>query len=667
MTSGTSVYSADWQVDWVDGSNIPISWNWSIYPSHFPPLPHPPGTVPFSGPTGVFSNEGCAIVDLGGTPTITIDPNQKTIELWFQPPAPNDCLAVWLPVCGLIGWFGPLSEGDWLFYSNQIPSPYGPFYINFHVPTLTILNPNGDEYLLAGSTYTIRWEDSRSERYCVGNYLLDYSINDGNSWIPVDSNTISNTCSYDWLVPSIDANQCLIRITDADDPNITDTSDQPFYIYHYFTILHPNGDERLLGGSTYTIRWKDSRSEGCGISYLLDYSIDNGNNWIPIEPNPISNTCSYDWLVPSISSNQCLVRITDAGYPYISDISDDSFCILPCQGSVLGDWNGDCYVDFDDFSIIAAGWNVPGGTDMNDLAVLVQYWLDCANPWDPSCSFGEAMPDFPADGVVIEGDLVFDNISTSLIFIPGATAVEHKGYFNEDYSKVASRHPDANLGSPPFGDFEGYEYTFWVGNPGVPPAYKTLVRGTTYYWTVDETDAPGNTFAGDIWEFTIQDFKAFEPSPPNEAINIETNVLLSWQPGYGVDYHDIYMGTSWEDVNNAVYQKYNQPPEFVATVEEPNILVTGLLDNTRYYWRVDQVHGRRDTFPPYPMFYKGDIWCFTTAPSALNNDGSISFKDYPIPSNYRQTSPILPADSHKDDVADYKDLRILMENWLWNL
>jgi hypothetical protein len=206
-----------------------------------------------------------AMIYLGGTPTITIDPNQKTIELWFQPPPPFACPAVWYPVCGLKGWFGPLSDGNWLFYSEQIPSPYGSFYIDVYVngppPTLTILNPNGDENLLVGSTYTIRWEDSRSEGYCGGNYLLDYSIDDGNSWIPVDSNTISNTCSYDWLVPSTDANQCLIRITDADDPNITDTSDQPSYFFHGLTILNPNGNERLLRDSIYTIRWEDLRSE----------------------------------------------------------------------------------------------------------------------------------------------------------------------------------------------------------------------------------------------------------------------------------------------------------------------------------------------------------------------------------------------------------------------
>jgi hypothetical protein len=195
---------------------------------------------------------------------------------------------------------------------------------------------------------------------------------------------------------------------------------------------------------------------------------------------------------------------------------------------------------------------------MNDLASFVQSWLECGNPFEPSCNIREAMPDFPADGVVIPGGLYPEHapthIWTKLIFIPGPTAVEHTGYFNEDYTKVASRHQDANLGPPPFATTPGWEYTLFAGHPLVPPADDTLVRGTKYYWTVDATDALGNTFAGVIWEFTIQGFYATEPSPPNEATLVETDVLLSWLPGYNSGsyfstQHDIYMGTSWEDVN----------------------------------------------------------------------------------------------------------------------
>jgi hypothetical protein len=226
---------------------------------------------------------------------------------------------------------------------------------------------------------------------------------------------------------------------------------------------------------------------------------------------------------------------------------------------------------------------------------------------------------------------------------------------------VLNRTQDANLGPPPYPDYPGAEYRYYIGLQLVDPFTQSLVRGTKYYWAVDSYDAKGNVFPSDIWEFTIHDVKATLPNPPNEATFVETDVLLSWYPGLSPPpgwppdtplVHSVFMGTSWEAVYNA-----NHPihPEFLATVSEPNIAVNGLELNTTYYWRVDEIHGW--TVPPSVLTrYKGDIWCFTTKPAALNNGGSISSKDYPIPSNCRQkTGPILPADFHKDNVVDYKD------------
>jgi hypothetical protein len=241
------------------------------------------------------------------------------------------------------------------------------------------------------------------------------------------------------------------------------------------------------------------------------------------------------------------------------------------------------------------------------------------NIWEFTTIRGEAQCDYPADGAIITGDTVQYlgdyYIWTKLMFIPGATAVSHTGYFHEDYSKVDSRTQDANLGHPPYGAIPGWEYTFFAGNPQVAPANYTLKRNTKYYWTADAEDALGNVFAGDIWEFAVQGFHAFEPSPPNEAMFVSSDVLLSWLPGFDVVEHDIYMGTNWEDVNNAVYNADNPPPEFVATRPDPYYqVVSGLPDDTKIYWRVDQVNGRMP--PPIGggTYYKGDVWCFTTLP-----------------------------------------------------
>ncbi|MHC4500848.1 MAG: right-handed parallel beta-helix repeat-containing protein, partial [Planctomycetota bacterium] len=139
----------------------------------------------------------------------------------------------------------------------------------------------------------------------------------------------------------------------------------------------------------------------------------------------------------------------------------------------------------------------------------------------------------------------------------------------------------------------------------------SLVRGTTYYWTVDETDGNNVVWQGPVWNFYVQSYYATKPDPPNEAINIDHNVLLSWQGGYNVVVHDVYIGTSWEDVNNAYY--WDTTGIYQGYTIEPNYQCSNLAFNTRYYWRVDEVHG--------PMYmgpiYKGDVWCFTTMPHRI--------------------------------------------------
>jgi hypothetical protein len=237
--------------------------------------------------------------------------------------------------------------------------------------------------------------------------------------------------------------------------------------------------------------------------------------------------------------------------------------------------------------------------------------------WNFSTIPGEAQCEYPLNGAVIPGDPYIPDpniLYTVMTFIPGPTAVKHTGYLSTNRDNVVNRVQDANLGPPPYPTTPGYETTYFVGLPEgmVPgdPFTDSLVRGTRYYWTVDETDPFGNMFPADIWEFGVQGYKAFDPSPPNEAIFVESDVLLEWRAGYGAEGHDIYMSTSWDDVNNAVYDANTPGPEFLITTTEPNHMITGLLRGVKKYWRVDEVTGRLPSI--VGTIYKGDVWEFTT-------------------------------------------------------
>ncbi len=92
---------------------------------------------------------------------------------------------------------------------------------------LTVVDPNGGEFLMAGGTYTITWETQGEASIIV----VEYSADNGLTWTPVCPPNVGNSGSYEWLVPYIDPNEALVRVSDTVYPDISDTSDNVFTIY----------------------------------------------------------------------------------------------------------------------------------------------------------------------------------------------------------------------------------------------------------------------------------------------------------------------------------------------------------------------------------------------------------------------------------------------------
>jgi len=171
--------------------------------------------------------------------------------------------------------------------------------------------------------------------------------------------------------------------------SITDAYLEVFGNCNSIKVQKPNTREFLLAGSTYRIEWYDCRYDYYNIpsygNYAISFSVDTGENWIPITESPVSNTNYYEWQVPEITAENCLIRIENIDGP-LSDISDLSFAIYECSFSPAGDFTGDCYINLSDFQVIASGWLQTSGYTLNDLETLAQNWLNCTNVFDPNCS-----------------------------------------------------------------------------------------------------------------------------------------------------------------------------------------------------------------------------------------------------------------------------------------
>ncbi len=104
---------------------------------------------------------------------------------------------------------------------------------------------------------------------------------------------------------------------------------------------------------------------------------------------------------------------------------------------------------------------------------------------------------------------------------------------------------------------------------------------------------------------------ASNPSPADQATDVPRDVVLSWKAGDFAASHDVYLGTSLDDVNSA--SRANPMGALVSQGQAASTYApAGSLDfEQTYYWRIDEVNGAPDN-----TVFKGDVWSFTTEPYA---------------------------------------------------
>jgi hypothetical protein len=155
-------------------------------------------------------------------------------------------------------------------------------------------------------------------------------------------------------------------------------------------IIAPNGGEKWMSGTIHTIQW-ETMSDLNAADVNIQYSSDNGLNW-----NNIAialNTGSYQWLIPQITSDLCLIRVSDANDANFFDDSASAFTIYQCQLPTNGDLDADCDIDLLDLDILATQWlttgpdaNLDGQANVvfNDFAIMAKGWLNIGDPFNPN-------------------------------------------------------------------------------------------------------------------------------------------------------------------------------------------------------------------------------------------------------------------------------------------
>lgn len=99
--------------------------------------------------------------------------------------------------------------------------------------SITITSPSGGERLKAGTLQYITWE---RRGIVMGSFLLEYSIDNGKTWIRINRSPIAGVARYSWLVPDVNSDNCLIRISNY-------LTKKPLYIIKRAFSIYTEGRE----------------------------------------------------------------------------------------------------------------------------------------------------------------------------------------------------------------------------------------------------------------------------------------------------------------------------------------------------------------------------------------------------------------------------------------
>jgi len=106
--------------------------------------------------------------------------------------------------------------------------------------------------------------------------------------------------------------------------------------------------------------------------------------------------------------------------------------------------------------------------------------------------------------------------------------------------------------------------------------------------------------------------------PADTATDVPRDVVLGWDAGEFAASHDVYLGTTYADVNDA--SRANPMDLLPSQGQAAATYDAGRLEfGQTYYWRIDEVNAAPDS-----TIYKGAVWSFTVEPLAYEIAGVIA-------------------------------------------
>lgn len=503
---------------------------------------------------------------------------------------------------------------------------FGPFVMT-DPSSLSIVFPNGGEYLIAGDTVSISWAKT-----IVPTIKLEFSDNNGTTWNLIQNNIATSPQFCKWVVPNIVSTQCKVRISDSSNATKSDSSEKVFttlksnpvggpYLFDKNTVLLMHFDNDLKNRSNQS---GDGKGLIENITFDLAVSSALGNCFSSVFPVTVPHTANLnltgDWTIEAwvkakafnntwmyIVSKPGDLDVTQANYAlYINPYQKNSFFALtyldasnrfsfPTMTPTLNEWYHVAYIrdtKKSEFRILVHDKNrtliasqpvkYPGsGALLNSKDLLIGSGF---NGYIDEVRISNVVRNFDVPSVPMTTypkDLTKDVKSdANLSWINGSNSPTIDLYFGTE--------------NPPTNKILNNVSAVSLYNPGV------LLYDKTYYWQVVArnsdlvTNSPVWSFTTEKDPATIAPTSPSLPKPQDSAAEVALDTSLSWVNGSNSPTIDLYFGTvnppSTKVLDNVAAVNSFDPGE--------------LLADTTYYWQV--VAKNSSSFASSP------VWSFST-------------------------------------------------------
>ncbi|MFH0734580.1 MAG: FISUMP domain-containing protein [bacterium] len=187
----------------------------------------------------------------------------------------------------------PVNEGfiDGIIYDFEILNQnlfvsgynYGVYKrpLSEFVPSITLTFPNGGENWTVGTTHNIIWSSK-----IVLNVKIEYTTDNGTNWNTIIESTPAKTNFYNWTIPNVVSTACKIKISDADNPLLSDISENSFEIIainNVPVVTNVDFNIRADGSKIVDIIYDVNDADGNNMTVTVTASSDSGVTWgLPI-------------------------------------------------------------------------------------------------------------------------------------------------------------------------------------------------------------------------------------------------------------------------------------------------------------------------------------------------------------------------------------------------